>query len=203
MVPAGCVPKALGLSPSPSRGGGARPGLQGTYWVITQASKPFHAPFLAMIHLPPPDSSAGVPITTRVPGRPRALMTASAPTAEASEDVAMRLCPQAWPTPGSASYSALKHTVRPSPVGGPRERRASNAVSIPCTPRLTDQPRLSSQEESSAQALFSSKRTSGLLNIFASLASATARGPRGPSPDDVRRGCTLGLSAEQGCRAHL
>jgi hypothetical protein len=35
--------------------------------VITQASTLFQAPWFAMIHFPPPDSSAGVPIRITVP----------------------------------------------------------------------------------------------------------------------------------------
>lgn len=54
----------------------------------------------------------------------------------AMELVAMRLCPQAWPMPGNASYSALKATTRPpSPSSSqlllPRVYVISNAVSTP------------------------------------------------------------------------
>ena len=52
----------------------------------------------------------------------------------AMELVAMRLCPQAWPIPGKASYSALKATTRPPPSLSPllpREYAISKAVSTP------------------------------------------------------------------------
>ena len=68
------------------------------------ACAPSKAPRSSMRILPPPPSSAGVPSTVTV--EPDVVChrdsAAPAPTAAA----AMMLCPQAWPTPGSASYSA-------------------------------------------------------------------------------------------------
>lgn len=113
--------------------------------VMTHESNPFQAPCFAIIHLPPLDSSAGVPMTTSVPAKFLDLMTVSTPIAEAIEDVAMRLCPHAWPIPGRASasvskalagqciqlhvpYSALKQTILPPSF---TEKRASKAVSMP------------------------------------------------------------------------
>ncbi len=56
-----------------------------------------------MIHLLVPVSSAGVPMRMSVPGTERAFIVAATPTAEARDDVAIRLCPQAWPICGRAS----------------------------------------------------------------------------------------------------
>ena len=72
--------------------------------------------------LPPPPSSAGVPSTITVEPDlvgDRGECRAPAPTAAA----AIMLCPQAWPTPGSASYSA-QTTMR----SGPCPARPTNAV---------------------------------------------------------------------------
>ncbi|WP_377274549.1 hypothetical protein [Peterkaempfera sp. SMS 1(5)a] len=79
---------------------------------------------------PPPPSSAGVPRTVTVSPRSSATRAnaAAAPTAEA----AMMLWPQAWPRPGSASYSAQSATC-----SGPLPTVAANAVGSPQTPGVT------------------------------------------------------------------
>ena len=90
-------------------------------WTIMAAWTPAKAPRSSIRIFPPPPSSAGVPSTRTV--RPRSSATAArarpAPTAVA----AMMLCPQAWPTSGSASYSAQTATT-----SSPSPERDSSAV---------------------------------------------------------------------------
>src|ERR671931_394342 len=120
---------------------------------------PRKAPRSSSTTLPPPPSSAGVPST--VTSRPR-----PAPAAMA----AIRLWPQAWPTPGSASYSA-QTTTR----SGPWPVRAANAVGSPPTPRSTRSPAPSSASHSQAQARSSWKPSSGWA--WMRWLSATSRSP--------------------------
>ena len=89
------------------------------------ASASEKAPWRIISSLPPPPSSAGVPMTaTRPPASPVSAARASpAPRPEA----AMMLWPQAWPMPGRASYSHTTATSGPSPL----PERASKAVSTP------------------------------------------------------------------------
>ena len=61
---------------------------------------------LQQANLPTTPSSAGVPNTTRRPGRD--FMAAFTASPAARLDMAMRLWPQPWPMPGSASYSAVE-----------------------------------------------------------------------------------------------
>src|SRR5215204_2661300 len=100
----------------------------GEGWTIMAAWAPSKAPRWSSRTLPPPPSSAGVPSTvTRRPASSATLARARpAPAAMA----AITLCPQAWPTPGRASYSA--HTTTCS---GPDPARAANAVGSSPTPR--------------------------------------------------------------------
>ena len=53
-------------------------------------SQSFHAPLLAIMYLPPPVSSAGVPTMIRVPGMLNCFRAAATPTPDASVDVAIR-----------------------------------------------------------------------------------------------------------------
>ena len=65
-------------------------------WVdFCQAETDSEALVRIIMHLPPPVSSAGVPITIKVPGRLCAFMTAETPIADARLEVAIRLWPQA------------------------------------------------------------------------------------------------------------
>src|SRR5207247_1843326 len=93
--------------------------------------------------LPPPPSSAGVPITWTRPFGSWPLTAASAAPAPAPE-VAMMLWPHACPIPGSASYSQRMATVGPSPVS----MVARKAVSTPPTPCSTLKPCLPRNSES-------------------------------------------------------
>ena len=67
-------------------------------------STSLNTPALISLILPPPPSSAGVPITWMRPLGSWPCTAASAAPAPAPE-VAMTLWPQACPMPGSASYS--------------------------------------------------------------------------------------------------
>ena len=61
-------------------------------------------PFFARMTLPPPFSSAGVPITTIFPFISDFANAIAAPI----DAGPIRLCPQPCPTSGRASYSAIK-----------------------------------------------------------------------------------------------
>src|SRR5215204_4101160 len=167
--------------------GGVAAFSYGEGWTIMAACAPSKAPRSSSRILPPPPSSAGVPSTvTRSPASSATRARASpAPAAMA----AITLCPQAWPTPGRASYSA--HTTMCS---GPDPARAANAVGRSPTPRSTSSPPPSSSSHSQAQARSSSNPSSGLAWIpwlratsssparstrsrAASLTSATCRPP--------------------------
>src|SRR5437764_5253888 len=82
----------------------------------------------------------------------RGARASPAPTAEA----AMTLCPQAWPVPGRASYSA--HT--PTTIGPP-PAVAISAVGRSQTPLSTSKPPAASDSPTQAAARSSSKATSG------------------------------------------
>src|SRR5207245_1514331 len=73
-------------------------------WIIIAVSTPSNPPARRSATFPPPPSSAGVPIAASVPGSES--RTDWTPTAAAVPIMAMRLCPQPWPSSGSASYSA-------------------------------------------------------------------------------------------------
>ncbi len=99
------------------------------------ASTSLKTPALISLTLPPPPSSAGVPITWMRPAGSWSRTAASAAPAPAPE-VAMMLWPQACPMPGSASYSQRMAMVGPEPVSMvPRK-----AVSTPPTPLSTLKP---------------------------------------------------------------
>lgn len=106
--------------------------------------------------------SAGVPKSTTFPPRPSLCITSAVANAAATDDTAIRLCPQACPSPLSASvlqrqlhlyfrcmiicqqarfhqdlpYSALNDTVGP---GLPLSNTATNAVPIPYADGVTSQ----------------------------------------------------------------
>src|SRR2546425_602726 len=84
-------------------------------WTIIAQSMSWNTPPLISLILPPPPSSAGVPITWIRPFGSSVFTAASAAPAPAPE-VAITLCPHAWPMPGSASYSHRIAIVGPSPV---------------------------------------------------------------------------------------
>src|SRR3990170_2456404 len=96
-----------------------------------------------MSTLPPPPSSAGVPSTTTFPGTRPA--TAARPIPAPSAAVQIKLCPQAWPISGSASYSARNATAGPVPLPATSAR---NAVGRPPIPRWIAKPWLSSVSHS-------------------------------------------------------
>src|SRR5258706_6509803 len=123
-------------------------------WYISAASTPAKSPARIRKPLPLPRSSAGQPKRRTRPGRsfPRSRRARNAPRAA----VPMRLCPQAWPTPGSASYSP-----RMAMSGRPAPSSLTNAVSRPPAPRVTVAPSVSSASVSSFAAFFSSNASSG------------------------------------------
>ena len=82
--------------------------------IINAASTPSKAPRRAISSLPPPRSSAGVPRTRTLPGGPFGRLARARPAPTLA--VAIRLCPQAWPISGSASYSASSATRAPPSV---------------------------------------------------------------------------------------
>lgn len=70
---------------------------------IKQASMPLYASRANNSFFPPPASSAGVPKRTNLPGRLCCFKAAATPIAAAQPEMEIRLCPQAWPMPASAS----------------------------------------------------------------------------------------------------
>ena len=127
----------------------------GQGWTIMAAWTSSNTPCSSMVTLPPPPSSAGVPEHPHGdaelvghPGQTRA--RPRPPTA------AMMLCPQAWPTPGRASYSAQTATTI-----GPDPSSALKAVGRPATPVVTANPPSASASDVQAQARSSSKAVSG------------------------------------------
>ena len=117
-------------------------------WIIIAQSTPSNTPARMSFTLPPPPSSAGVPITWTRPAGSRARTAARAAPAPAP-DVAMMLCPHACPMPGSASYSHMIATVGPSPAPFTVAR---NAVGTPPTPRSTSNPLASRNPQSQPEA---------------------------------------------------
>src|SRR5712692_3724846 len=121
---------------------------------MSAASTSAKTPALMSPTLPLPRSSAGHPSRRTQPGSSvvKSRRARNAPSAA----VPMRLCPQAWPTPGSASYSP-----RIATVGFPVPNSAANAVSSPPAPRVTAAPSASSAAVSSCAAYLSSNASSG------------------------------------------
>src|SRR3990170_1110761 len=109
-----------------------------------------------MSTLPPPPSSAGVPSTTTFPGTRPA--TAARPIPAPSAAVQIKLCPQAWPISGSASYSARNATAGPVPLPATSAR---NAVGRPPIPRWIAKPWPSSVSHSHCEDCTSWKAISG------------------------------------------
>jgi hypothetical protein len=56
------------------------------------------------------------------------------------DEVAIRLCPQAWPIPGKASYSALYTTTRP-PVPTSQEKAVGTPKAWGVTSKLRERRR--------------------------------------------------------------
>src|SRR5581483_2742567 len=114
-----------------------RQGMVSISWgagcTIIAALTPSKAPRSSMRILPPPPSSAGVPMTFTV--RPRSSARGARARAAPTAAEAMTLCPQAWPTPGRASYSAQMATV-----SGPLPEVATNAVGSSQAPSSTVKP---------------------------------------------------------------
>src|SRR3989304_5962189 len=98
-------------------------------WIIMAQSTSVKTPPSISFIFPPPPSSAGVPITWMRPLGSCPRTAASAAPAPAPE-VAITLWPQAWPSPGSRSYSQRVAVGGPSAgreggrVGGPAPRHA-------------------------------------------------------------------------------
>ena len=126
----------------------------GQGWIIMAACTSSNTPCSSMVTLPPPPSSAGVPSTRTV--MPSSSATRANPIPAPTADAAMMLCPQAWPTPGRASYSAqMATTIGPDPWS------ALKAVGRPATPGVTANPPAVSASDVQAQAWSSSKAVSG------------------------------------------
>src|SRR5439155_1577600 len=85
-------------------------------WTIIAASTPSKMPPRISFTLPPPPSSAGVPMTWIRPLGSRS-RTAARPTPAPAPAAAITLWPHAWPMPGKASYSHMM-----AMVGLPTER---------------------------------------------------------------------------------
>ena len=117
-------------------------------WEDRHISTPSKTPASNNLIFPPPPSSAGVPMTTRRPGR--FFMLAWTPSPAPKPAMAIRLWPQPWPISGKASYSARTATVGPSPA--PPSRVARNAVSTPPMPRSTAKSWASSVSDRSLAA---------------------------------------------------
>ena len=103
---------------------------------IMAASTSAKAPSRAMRILPPPPSSAGVPRTTTLP--PVSPTTSASAAAAPAPAAAMMLWPQAWPMPGSASYSHRMATR-----GRPLPSRAANGRRQPVGAALDGEAALS------------------------------------------------------------
>ncbi|MNI69110.1 hypothetical protein D3C73_1248410 [compost metagenome] len=103
-----------------------------------------------------PPSSAGVPKTNTSP--PVSSAAVARAIAAAVLIVPIRLWPQAWPSPGRASYSAK------NPIFGPgleEVLRAINPVSCPATFRVTSKPAFSKMLVSVCEAKNSAFPISG------------------------------------------
>jgi len=124
--------------------------------IIRAKSTPSKAPRSTMKTLPPPPSSAGVPMTCTSP--PVSSRTEASASPAPTLDAAMMLCPQACPSPLSASYSERKATTGP---GFPLFFTARKAVSMPQKGASTVNPCFSSSSFCHAAARNSSKEVSG------------------------------------------
>ncbi len=125
----------------------------GQGWIIMAAWTSSKTPSSSMVILPPPPSSAGVPSTRTV--RPSSSATPASPMPAPTAEAAMMLWPQAWPTPGRASYSAhTASTIGPEPISavkavgmpevpaGHREPSGLESVRRPCAGPLLLERRL-------------------------------------------------------------
>jgi len=74
--------------------------LMSTLWSV-------YAPRWMSLIFPPPPSSAGVPNRTTLPGREERDMVWAVASAAATDALAMRLWPQAWPIVGRASWGLV------------------------------------------------------------------------------------------------
>src|SRR6478609_10968728 len=112
--------------------------LRSQGWYRSAASSPSNSPSSSMNCLPLPRSSAGVPRNTISPANESRI--AASAIAAPTPDAAIVLCPQPWPRPGSASYSARIPIRGPSipfpPASRPRtavaRRPAGCSTSRPC-----------------------------------------------------------------------
>src|SRR6185503_8345000 len=138
-------------------------------WYMSATSTSENTPARISLTLPLPRSSAGHP-TTRTRPRRSGARSRSARNARLAA-VPMRLCPQAWPTPGSASYSP-----RIATTGAPAPNSAANSVSTPPAPRVTEAPSPINCSASALDANRSSYASSGRSWMRrASSSSAPAR----------------------------
>lgn len=87
---------------------------------------------------------------------PKSSATRASAIPAPTELAAIRLCPQAWPSPGSASYSAMRPIVT-----GPLPASARNAVSKPKYRGSTLNPAVASTSPTHAAARCSSQAVSG------------------------------------------
>ncbi len=140
-------------------------------WIIMAASTSRNTPASISRTLPAPPSSAGVPITWMRPGKGRVVSAAARAAPAPVPAVAITLWPQAWPMSGSASYSAMIAMVGPGPWPA---MVARNAVGSPPTPRSTAAPCFARKSASQAEALCSSKHSSGLAWIWWLICSSSS-----------------------------
>lgn len=141
--------------------------------------------------LPPMSSSAGVPISFTV--TPSSSATAARPSAAPTDAAPFTLCPQAWPMPGRASYSAQNAMTR-SPV----PYVASTAVGRPPAPRVTSKPASSMRSAIRAAARCSSRAVSG-SSCRAWLSPTTCSRQFRTAPVTVLR--AVGVSVMRGLRS--
>ena len=123
-------------------------------WTIMAAWTSSKTPRSSIRILPPPPSSAGVPMTRTV--RPSSSTRGRSPSPAPTAVAAMTLCPQAWPTSGRASYSAQM-----AMTSGPVPASATNAVGRSAVPVVTAKPPVASASAANADERTSSKESSG------------------------------------------
>jgi hypothetical protein len=162
-------------------------------WTIIAASIPRKAPFSTIRALPYPISSAGVPRAITFPARKTPAPNSASAAAAHADATPTMLCPQACPSPGSASISHRNATAgRPFP----KANSARKAVSIPATPRFTRNPRASRNAERASEVRVSFKGSSAYDVIPRSMRTAP-----GPSPFAIDR--TFLFAGSMGARAFL
>jgi len=100
-------------------------------YIVRASSTPTYSPALSETILPQPSSLAGVPSSCIRLGIPKIFNSVDKVMRIVRPAVATRLCPPAWPTQGSTSYSGWNLSSGPQSQRGPRKR------SELCTWRVT------------------------------------------------------------------